>query len=125
MITGTVTAGREAVVALQVRALGGKPELVHAVLDTGFTDFLALPHGLIAQLGLPFRGSAVFGLADGSEARLSAYRAIVEWHGRPRPVTVLGIRAGAVIGMALLQGSLVTLKVVTDGPVRIEPISSA
>ena len=122
-MTGTVTARSEAVVPLQVRAAGGKPALVQAVVDTGFTDFLALSHRRIAELALPFRGSLLLTLADGSAARFSTYRAVVEWHDHPRPVTVVGIQAGALLGMGLLHGSRLTMDVLDDGPVRIEPIA--
>lgn len=36
---------------------------------------------------------------------------------------VLGIEGGALLGMALLHGSRLSMDVVADGPLRIEPIS--
>ena len=122
MITGRVTAEREAVVGLEVRAIGGRPETVQAVVDTGFTEFLALSHTTIARLGLPYRGNLPLTLADGTAAHFALYRAIVEWHGRPHPVSVVAIEHGALLGMALLHGSRLTLDVLDDGPLRIEPI---
>jgi len=40
-MTGRVTAEREAIVPNQVRALGGRPEMVQTIVDTRFTEFLA------------------------------------------------------------------------------------
>ena len=50
------------------------------------------------------------------------FEAVVDWHGQRRRVAALEIRRGALLGMALLEGSLLTLRVTADGPVRIEPI---
>jgi len=38
-------------------------------------------------------------------------------------VTVLASQAGALIGMALLEGSDIAIRAIPDGPVRIESIS--
>jgi clan AA aspartic protease len=122
MIAGNVTSECEAVIALDVRAVGGRPESIEAILDTGFTEFLALPRAAIARLGLRYRGSQRATLADGSDTDLATYRAIVEWHGHARAVSVLEIGGGALVGMALLQGSRLTMDVVADGAVKIVPI---
>ena len=123
MMTGRVTREREAVIPLKVRALGGRAETVHAVLDTGFTEHLALPRDTITHLKLPYRGSEHVALADGKEAEVAMYRAIVEWHGYARPVTVFAIDAGVLLGMALIAGSRLTLDAVPGGSVQIEPLS--
>jgi len=123
MITGRVTSEREAIIAVEVRALGGRPETLEAVLDTGFTEFLALPVAAVTRLRLPYRGSQHVTLADGGETELATYRAIVEWHGHALPVSVLAIESGALVGMALLHGSRLTLDAVENGPLQIEPLS--
>jgi clan AA aspartic protease len=122
MMMGRVTEECEAVVALHVRALGGRPETVQAVVDTGFTEFLALPHTMVTRLGLPYRGNIPLGLADGTEADFAMYRAVVEWHGRARPVSVVATESGALLGMALLRGSRLTLDVIENGQFQIEPL---
>ena len=43
MITGTVTAEREAVINLQVCDTSGQQYSIEAVIDTGFTGALTLP----------------------------------------------------------------------------------
>jgi len=77
---------------------------------------------LIERLGLPYYGDSIFTLADGGEAHLPVYRVLVEWHGSPRPVSVVATEAGALVGMALIEGSRLTLDAIPDGPVRIQPI---
>lgn len=125
MITGSVTAEREAVVDIVVRAPGGQPETVTTGIDTGFTECLALPREQIARLGLPFRGSQQATLADGSEIGVPVYRALAEWHGRPARVLVLGVEGGALLGMGLLHGSRLTPGVVDSGAVAIRPPATA
>jgi clan AA aspartic protease len=123
MITGSVTADHEAVVVVQVRAPKGRPQTVEAVLDTGFTEFLALPLDRIAALGLPFRCTQRMFLADGSQTTLAAYRGVVVWHGLPLLVPVLAVDGDALVGMSLLEGSHVGMEVVAGGQVLVEPIS--
>jgi clan AA aspartic protease len=122
MITGRVTSNRDAVVPLQLQAADGSPETVDAVVDTGFTEFVALPADRIAGLGLPLAGLQRIFLADGSATVLMAYEAVVHWHGEDLAVEALEVDAGALIGMALLEGSRLTIDVARGGSVQIEPM---
>lgn len=56
-----------------------------AVVDTGFTDHLTLPPGIIRSLTLPWRGFVEVELADGNTAALGVYDARVFWHDLSRP----------------------------------------
>jgi len=123
MIPGRVTAERQAVVRLRVQASDGHAETVEAVVDTGFTEFIALPPDRIARLGLPLAGLQQMLLGDGSVAVLAVYEVVVQWRGGAVAVQALEVEGGALVGMGLLQGSRPTMDVVTDGPVRIEPIA--
>ena len=122
MITGRVTARREAIVQLQLRAADGSPDTVEAIIDTGFTGFLALPADWIGALGLPLAGLQRTFLADGSETVLIAYEATVHWHGEEVVVKTLEVERSALVGMSLLDGSLVTMEITKGGSVRIEPM---
>jgi predicted aspartyl protease len=53
MITGHVTADREAIVRLKLRGTNGVEAEVEAVLDTGFTEYLSLPQNWVTALALP------------------------------------------------------------------------
>jgi clan AA aspartic protease len=122
MIEGRVTAQRQATITVRVRAIQGPSEPAEMTIDTGFTGFLALPSDLIARLGLPCLGLKTGILADGREAVLNQFEAVVDWHGERRRVTALEVRRCALLGMGLLDGSRVTFDVVENGPLRIEPL---
>jgi clan AA aspartic protease len=122
MTEGRVNAQRQAMLSVEVSAIQGASETAEMALDTGFTGFLALPSELIARLGLNCLGLKTAILADGREAILNQYEAVVDWHGGARRVPVLEVQGGALLGMALLDGSRVTFDVVENGPLRIEEL---
>lgn len=124
MITGRVTPdGREAVIRVTLLGRAGtSPRVLEAVIDTGFTDRLTLPAEVVEELGLPLRGSADVVLADGSIETLPIYRVRLLWHGRERAVRTYGTAGGPLVGMALLSGSELRVRVVENGPVEIEEL---
>jgi clan AA aspartic protease len=121
MMTGRVTALREATLRLTVVGPDQRPQAVDAVLDTGFNGFLTLPSHVVRTLRLPFVGHRRATLGDGSIAVLDLYLATVLWHEQEREVLVLQADGGPLVGMALLYGSRVVLHIVDDGDVLIEP----
>jgi clan AA aspartic protease len=121
MMTGRVTALREATLRLAVIGPDQRPQAVDAVLDTGFNGFLTLPSHVVRTLRLPFVGHRRATQGDGSIAVLDLYLATVLWHEQEREVLVLQADGGPLVGMALLYGSRVVLPIVDDGDVLIEP----
>ena len=89
MMTGSVTAGLQALLELEVLGPNGRSEDVETVIDTGFDGELILPRTLVASLALNQRGKYLARLADGTRVVLDYYDAIVIWHGQPRKVNVL------------------------------------
>jgi predicted aspartyl protease len=85
MISGVVTAEREAVILLIVHGPAGQQEEIPAVIDTGFDGSLSLPSATIARLGLAWRSRGRALLADGSESIFDIYEAIVMWDGMGGP----------------------------------------
>ncbi len=76
------------------------------------------------RLRLPSRGSSRYRLlADGGTATLRIRRALVVWHGRQRRIPVVETGSDPLVGMSLLRGSEVRLRVVDGGSVVIEPLS--
>jgi len=120
VIIGTVSAYREAVVSLKLRATSGQEEEVEAVIDTGFTEFLTLPPALIHSLGLARAGIVRVTLADASQVDLEAYLAELVWDGGVRTVSALAADGGPLVGMSLLYGHELKLWVVDGGSVIIE-----
>lgn len=96
--------------------------MVETVVDTGFTGFLTLPRGFVDSLSLPLLGSTPATLADGTTAALEVCEALVVWHGRQRPVECLVTGGAPLIGMSLLRGSELRIRVTGGGDVRIEEL---
>ncbi|HEX7183416.1 MAG TPA: clan AA aspartic protease [Thermoanaerobaculia bacterium] len=123
MLTGRVTAEKEAVVGIQVLGSAGQVTSVEAGIDTGYDGFLTLPASLIRDLDLPFAGTARAILGDGKEVSMDLFLATVLWEDQPREVLVLATEGGVLLGMALLAGSRVILDVEEDGSVTIESLA--
>lgn len=122
MITGTVNADREAILHLQVSGLPGQSQEIDAVVDTGFTGFLTLPLATIASLGLTriSRGRAI--LANGSEEVFDIYEAQIAWDGQTRTVEADAAEVEPLIGMSMLYGYELRVRVVDGGTVIIEAV---
>src|SRR5439155_7970057 len=104
MITGKVTANRQAVIRLTLRGPGGQVQRITAVIDTGFDGWLTLPPSLIVQLGLPWRRRGLAILADGSTSVCDIYEGIVVWDRGRRRIPVDEADTTPLVGMALLDG---------------------
>jgi clan AA aspartic protease len=122
MMTGLVTAGREAVIRLPVRGTRGREARVEAVIDTGFNGFLTLPARLIADLALPFATATRAVLGDGSRVDVDVFEGIVLWDNRERDVAVLAAEGGVLVGMSMLSGYRLTLDVEDGGSVLVEAL---
>ena len=122
MISGAVNTQREAVVSVSLLDANGAEQTVEAVLDTGFTGELTLPAKLVDDLELEFFGSRSAVLGDGNEVLMDTYRGRVMWHGRPKRIMVLESEGGPLVGMELLEGSDISLRVKPQGFVLIEEI---
>ncbi len=120
---GIVTAANEAVLDVNVAGpLENRRERVEAVVDTGFTGHLTLRPETVERLALPVVGSAESILADGSTTIEDVCLARVVWHGMLRPVRALVADAVPLLGMSLLRGSELRIRVVGGGDVGIEEL---
>ena len=104
MITGIVTDDRE------------------AVIDTGFDGSLTAPPDVIAALGLPLRRRGRALLADGSATVFDIYEATVMWDGVPRRISVDEVDVTPLVGMSLLRGYELPIKVVEGGSVVLKSL---
>lgn len=120
MITGQVTSDREAVISLVLFDASGERINLSAVLDTGFTAYLTLSPAQITHLGLVQVHTATVVLGDGSETIVPVYRGELQWHNQRRLIYVHETDGGALVGMSLLYGSLLTMRVIDGGEVTIE-----
>lgn len=122
MITGIVTADREATIPIEIEGPAGRTTSVQAAIDTGFDRFLVLPSALVRELSLPSMGAKIVTLADGSQVELPLVVALIHWHGQPLHVPALQADGGVLIGMALLEGSDLRVRVIEGGEVQVRPI---
>jgi clan AA aspartic protease len=122
MITGAVNSRHEILIRLAVRDSKGREQEVEAILDTGFTGSLTLPTAVIAGLGLPWRSRSYAVLATGSIEQFDLYAATVIWDRTPRPILVQAIDAAPLLGMALLVGHDLRVRVVDGGAAQIEVV---
>ncbi len=121
MITGSISPDREALLPVAVYGTGGLQEF-EAVVDTGFNGYLTLSSAEIAALGLSFHSQTLVMLGDGSTIELREFEAVLDWNGQTRDVLVLEAEGGPLVGMALLYGFDVWLRVVDGGHVNIEAV---
>ena len=121
MIAGLVNAAYEAVVTLAVQGPAGQTRDIDAVIDTGFGGFLTLPPALVAELGLPYKGTGWATLGDGSEITFPYYDVAVLWEGRPKYGLVEAADTAPLVGMRLLDGHSLYMEVEDGGRVVIEP----
>ena len=122
MITGHVTAYREAIISLNVGGPRNRRRSIDAVVDTGFNGFLTLPASLIQELGLVWRRRGRAMLADGRDSLFDIYEATVTWNSRPRRIAVDEADCDPLVGMSLLYGCELTVQVVNGGRVVICPL---
>ena len=120
MIEGLVNAAYEPVVPLTVRGPTGETREVNAVIDTGFNRFLTLPPTLVAELALPFIGVSRVVLANGSEETLDMHDVTVLWDGQLRDVDTFVTDATPLVGMSLLDGYALHMRVRDGGRVTIQ-----
>ena len=110
----------EAIIDLTLHDIGGDAHQVECVVDTGFTGYLALSRAIVQNLGLIQADEEEVSLADGSTTILALHQVTVAWLDGPRTVTAYAIDGNSLVGIKLLRGSLVSLKVVGGGTVLIE-----
>ena len=114
----------EARVPLIVQSDSGASALIEFVVDTGFTDDLALPLDIINRLNLrPREGVVALTLADGSVANYERYTAYVLWHGQRLGIEVLNMEGDPLIGMDLLRGSSISIDALPGGGVTITELT--
>jgi clan AA aspartic protease len=125
MISGIVTGARQAVIRLTVRGPTSQQQEIEAIIDTGFDGCLSLPSSLIVLLGLVWRERGRALLADGSESVFDIYEGTVLWDGKVRRIPVHEAETTPLIGMSLLQGYELTVRVQTGGNVTVRALSQA
>jgi len=116
---GEVSARLEAILRLRVRGPARTVAEVDAVVDTGYTGLLTLPAAATEALGLERGMGGQATLADGSARRFDTFVAELEWGGGWRAVVVSALGAEVLVGMRLLAGHDLRVRVVPGGAVEV------
>ena len=125
MIRGRLNERLEPTVAVEVSNGDGDWQTVEAVLDTGFSGHLTLPQDLIERLGLDYAGRIRMVLADGEDTMAHSYRGFVNWLGQTRRAEIIASEGVPLLGMSLLDGCKITMRVRRGGEALIEPDDEA
>jgi clan AA aspartic protease len=123
MMFGVVNNNCEAIIKVVVGRIGSSKIPVDAVIDTGFTSFLSLPHSVIADLALPWHYRDIGTLGDGSEVVFEIYKASVIWYGQEQIINVVASDAEPLVGMGLLYGFKLQIEAIEGGRVTIEVLN--
>jgi clan AA aspartic protease len=122
MICGAVNDRNEIRIPLPVLDGAGYEQVVDAILDTGFDGWLALPNALISSLQLSRVAELPVRFGDGRVELIDHYEATVVWEGVERLAEVRALDGDILIGMALLSGHDLRVRVAVGGVVEIEAI---
>ena len=117
-MTGRVNEDDEAVVEIAVR-VNGSEFRISSVVDTGFSEFVVLPTDLLRNLGALVEREEQLTLGNGEIALMEAYVVEVGWFDDWRNVKAYGSEGEALIGMKLLLGCDLSMRVLPGGEVRI------
>jgi len=118
-MTGIVNASLEALLKVELQDSAGQWHEVEAVVDTGFNGSLTLSSAIIGLLGLPWVGRQQGQLADGSLLVFDVHSATIRWNGSLRIVEVEAADAQPLVGMELLHGNDLFIRVKIGGAVSI------
>lgn len=122
MNLGVVTSHLEAWVELAV--VGDDLPTVNfsAVIDTGFSDCLTLPMAVLERFRAVPVTHVIVTLADGSEIVSQLFELTVLWDGLPITIDVHAAEVEPLVGMGLLAGHDLQMRVVPNGEVTIRAI---
>ncbi|WP_415354783.1 clan AA aspartic protease [Leptolyngbya sp. FACHB-1624] len=120
LIHGVVDQNCEATVRLVVGNADTERQVVDAIIDTGFTGFLTLPHSVLSTLNLKPYSREEGTLADGSEVIFDVYSGFVIWDGAFRRIDINASDATPLAGMSLLYGYRVQFDTIEGGEVKIQ-----
>lgn len=124
MMTGIVTAQREAILRLTVYGADGQEHAFDSVVDTGYNGTLTLPPNVIAALGLHWHRGGRAILADGSESSFNVYKGVVLWDDQPVTIRIDAMDADSLVGMSLMYGYELVLPVLDGATFTLRRITN-
>ncbi len=122
---GIVNARLEPTIRLLLRGPAGSEVVIDAIVDTGFTGFIALPTSVIKALGLARRSGGHAVLADGSTADFDVFDVEAIWDGSWLDIKASAMGDDPLIGMELIKGHELKVEAVPGGLVSVGPLAWA
>jgi clan AA aspartic protease len=112
----------QACIPLVVHSPAGKRWEGEAIVDTGFSDSLALAHEVIRELALQPYEVRTREMADGRKITVFVYKVAVQWYGKAHTIPVFAMER-TLVGAGLLKGYAVSVDMVAEGQVVIRELS--
>lgn len=97
----------------------GVPARLETVIDTGFSGLMTLPATTVEQMRLLKIGEARAFLADEIGREFDLYRVDVDWFGESRPIEVLCMGRFPLLGMAMMEGMELRVRVQDEGEITL------
>ena len=88
---------------------------VEAVIDTSFTEYLALTDDLIRLLQLPLAREEIVIQSNGEKVMIPVYSGDIKWNGERVTTEVQGGGVEPLVGMVIIWGYTLTVRGETDG----------
>ena len=120
MMRGVINDLLELRVVVEISNGDGAFEAVEAVLDTGFGGDLTLPLDAVERLGLMYSHRVPLILAGDQRMECVVYQGFARWFGREREIYVIAAEGQPLLGMTLLDGCKITIRVRPGGEALIE-----
>ena len=98
----------------------GRSRDIEAIIDTGNTGALTLPAAMVSDLGLPFSHISWAFLANDDVVSFDVHDATILWDGQPRRIKADAMGGSPLVGMSLLDGYDLSIRVRNGGRVLIQ-----
>ena len=109
-------------VQFEIERVGEGAVPLAALIDTGFTEWLALPPHAIERLGLSLVDSQKIEFGNSNVEMIDVYEARVYWSGTWRTINTHSIPGLPTIGMELLRGHRIEFDAMGGALIDVEPV---
>lgn len=105
---------------LEIELVGYGPVPLVAFIDTGFTEWMALPPEMVEKLGLRVVDNEPLLFGNSAMEKVDVYEARVKWCEEWRTIRVHQVRGYPTIGMELLRGHRIEFDALGDAEIDVE-----
>lgn len=95
---------------------------IEFIVDTGFEGQLALPQAVLRELEAVSLGNRPVAFADGATYPCQFFQIMLDWEEELRPVEIIVLEGKPLLGVELMEESLLQVEMTTGGQVSIEPL---